>query len=75
MPRGKSKKSEVKKETKKPRSRVVSAPVEAEVKKAPKKVVFEGATVVKVLSSGHTKSAFHCELSNGTTGHVPKNLF
>lgn len=43
--------------------------------KSPKAVRFEGAEVVEVLSEGHTDWANHCKMSDGTTRHVPKELF
>ena len=39
-------------------------------------VEFEGARVVKVLQDGRaTETQFHCQMSDGTTKHVPKELF
>ena len=48
------------------------APAEPE---APKVVKFEGATVLEILTTKHTATHFHCRLSDGTSKHVPKELF
>lgn len=62
--------------------RVSSKPVEpvagatipsAPVTKAP--VFFEGAQVTAILGYGSNETHFHCSLSDGTTKHVPKELF
>jgi hypothetical protein len=37
--------------------------------------IFEGKTVISVLDGGHTKTHNHCKMSDGTTMHVPKDLF
>ena len=49
----------------------------AEAVKPPvvKTVVFEGATVLKVLNTKQTVSYFHCQMSDGTSKQVPKELF
>jgi hypothetical protein len=39
---------------------------------------FEGGQVLKVLSAGHTKTHFHCQVQDGpqkVTKHVPRDLF
>src|SRR3990167_7731035 len=48
----------------------------AEVVKPPvvKTVVFEGATVLKILETKNTETCFHCQMSDGTSKHVPKKL-
>lgn len=38
--------------------------------------VFEGKQVMAILDDGReTVSAYHCSMSDGTTMHVPKELF
>ena len=34
-----------------------------------------GVRVLKILEAGHTPVQFHCQFSNGTSGHVDKELF
>ena len=36
---------------------------------------YEGGKILAILPGGHTASAFHCRMSDGTTKHVPKDLF
>lgn len=39
-------------------------------------VVFEGKEVISILQDGReTADAYHCQMSDGTTMHVPKSLF
>lgn len=56
------------------RIRVKSAS-EPVVPKVKKEIVFEHVKVLKILPEGHTKTHFHCHMSNGTYMHVPKKLF
>ena len=53
-------------------SALASQPAEPE---APKKVKFEGAEVLEILTTKHTTTHFHCKMSDGTSKHVPKELF
>ena len=62
------------------RKKIESEQVQPEVKPAGetrqvKQVKFEGARVTSILKHGHTKTHLHCALSDGTTKHVPRELF
>lgn len=50
-------------------------PEAASVAPAFKEFQFEGATVLGFVGSGDNDTHFHCRLSDGTTKHVPKELF
>lgn len=39
----------------------------------PINIKYDGAEVVSILTKGET--AYHCQMSNGTTAWVPKSLF
>lgn len=58
-----AKKLEVKSETPKPVEPQVVLPL------------FDGSKVRRVLTSGHTKTQFHCKMEDETTKHVPRGLF
>ena len=41
-----------------------------------RRVVFEGVEVLGILQDGKEKeNAYHCQMANGTTTFVPKELF
>lgn len=51
---------------------------ETEVKKTtpkPRAIRFDGATVVEMLPTKPAKGFIHCRMSDGTTKHVPAELF
>lgn len=37
--------------------------------------MFEGVKVLRILEDNHTKTHFHCKFEDGTTRHVPREMF
>ena len=51
---------------------IIKVPAEAREPRLPK---WEGAQVLAILPSGHTKTHLHCRVEGGITQHVPRDRF
>lgn len=53
----------------------LNPPLESSVKEDVILPSFEGAQVIRILDTNPVEGFKHCQMSDGTTRHVPNNLF